>query len=109
MFGHGANSANIRPRRSWAFLIIAVADSFAVRVAGWAYLQTGAIESEGAQYARIAENLRNGVGYVGLVTPGSELLFNPLFPLLIAGTSFFTHNYELAGRLVTLIMGALLP
>jgi 4-amino-4-deoxy-L-arabinose transferase-like glycosyltransferase len=109
MFGHGANSANIRPRRSWVFLIIAVAASFAVRVAGWAYLQTGAIESEGAEYARIAENLRNGVGYVGLVTPGSELLFNPLFPLLIAGTSFFTHNYELAGRLVTLIMGALLP
>jgi 4-amino-4-deoxy-L-arabinose transferase-like glycosyltransferase len=43
------------------------------------------------------------------VTPGPQLNFNPLFPLLIAGTSFVTHNYELAGRLVALIMGALLP
>jgi 4-amino-4-deoxy-L-arabinose transferase-like glycosyltransferase len=98
-----------RPGRVWLLLTIMVAASFAVRVAAWAYWQTGAIESEGAEYARIAENLRNGVGYVGLVTPGAQLNFNPLFPLLIAGTSFVTHNYELAGRLVALIMGALLP
>jgi 4-amino-4-deoxy-L-arabinose transferase-like glycosyltransferase len=83
--------------------------SLAVRVAAWAYWQTSAIESEGAEYARLAENLRNGVGYVGLVTPGAQLNFNPLFPLLIAVTSFATHNYEWAGRLVTLVMGALLP
>jgi len=100
---------NNRPRRLWVLLTLMVAASFAVRVAAWAYWQTGAIESEGAEYARIAENLRNGIGYVGLVTPGSELLFSPLFPLLIAGTSFITHNYELAGRLVALIMGAPLP
>jgi len=98
-----------RPRRLWALLILMVAASFAVRVAAWHYWQTGAIESEGAEYARIAENLRDGVGYVGLVTPGSELLFNPLFPLLIAGTSYVTHNYELAGRIVALIMGSVLP
>ncbi len=104
-----SNDMNNRPRRWWALLTIMVAASFAVRVAAWAHWQTGAIESEGAEYARIAENLRNGAGYVGLVTPGSELLFNPLFPFLIAGTSFVTHNYELAGRLVALVMGALLP
>src|SRR5713101_1278542 len=97
------------PRRLGVWLTIMVAASFAVRIAAWAYWQTGTIESEGAEYARIAENLRNGVGYVGLVTPGSELLFNPLFPWLIAGTSFVTHNYQLAGRLVALVMGALLP
>jgi 4-amino-4-deoxy-L-arabinose transferase-like glycosyltransferase len=100
---------NNRPRRLWVLLTLVVAASFAVRVAAWAYWQTGAIESEGAEYARIAENLRNGVGYVGLVTPGSELLFNPLFPLLIAGISFVTRNCELAGRLVALIMGGVLP
>ena len=100
---------NNRPQRLWIFLTILLAASFAVRVAAFAYWGTGAIESEGAEYARIAENLRNGVGYVGLVTPGSELLFNPLFPLLIAGASFVTHNYESAGRLVVLILGALLP
>jgi 4-amino-4-deoxy-L-arabinose transferase-like glycosyltransferase len=98
-----------RPDRLWLPLTLLVAASFAVRVAALAYWGTGAIESEGAEYARIAENLRNGMGYVGLVTPGAQLNFNPLFPLLIAGTSFFTHNYEWAGRLVALIMGALLP
>src|SRR6266851_8063644 len=105
----GSEAIKDRPRHLWLLLALMVAASFAVRVAAWAHWQTGAIESEGAEYARIAENLRNGVGYVGLVTPGSELLFNPLFPLLIAGTSFVTHNYELAGRLVALIMGGLLP
>lgn len=98
-----------RPNYLWVLLALVVLASFAVRVAAWVHWQTGAIESEGAEYARIAENLRSGIGYVGLVTPGSELTFNPLFPLLIAGVSFLTHNYELAGRLVVLIMGALMP
>src|SRR6266849_1549294 len=97
------------PRRLWVWLIFIVVASFAVRLGAWTYWQTGAIESEGAEYARIAENLRNGVGYVGLVTPGAQLNFNPLFPLLIAGTSFVTRNYELADRLVALVMRALLP
>src|SRR6266849_10588476 len=98
-----------QPRRLWMLLTLLVAASFAVRGAAWAHWHTGAIESEGAEYARLAENLRNGVGFVGIVTPGAQLNFNPLFPLLIAGTSFVTHNYQLAGRLVALVMGALLP
>ena len=83
--------------------------SFAVRVAALAYWQTGAIENEGAEYARLAENLRYGVGFVGIAMPGTELLFNPLFPLLIAAASFVTHNYEWAARLVSLLLGGLLP
>jgi 4-amino-4-deoxy-L-arabinose transferase-like glycosyltransferase len=96
-------------RGLWVLLALLVFASFAVRVAAWNYWQTGSIESEGAEYARIAESLRNGAGYVGLVTPGAQLIFQPLFPLLIAGTSFITHDFELAGRLVALFMGALLP
>src|SRR5712692_896094 len=106
---HSAGSLSRPSHRVWVWLTIIVVASFAVRLAAWSNWQTGAIESEGAEYARIAENLRNGVGYVGLVTPGPQLNFNPLFPLLIAGTSFVTRNYELAGRLVALVMGALLP
>ena len=98
-----------RARLFGVLLTLMVVASFAIRVAGWAYWGTGTIESEGAEYAKIAENLRNGVGYVGLVSPGPQVLFNPLFPLLIAGASFLTHNYEWAGRLVALVMGALLP
>ena len=100
---------NNRPRRLWLLLAIIVAAGFAIRLAAWSYWQTGAIESEGAEYARIAENLLNGVGYVGMAHPGAQLNFNPLFSLLIAVASLVTHNYELAGRVVALIMGALLP
>ena len=102
--------ADSPPRGYWLFLVLIPAVSFLVRVAVWAHWHTGAIESEGAEYAGLAEDLRNGVDFVGLVTPGPQLNFNPLFPLLIAGTSFLTHNnFELAGRIVALIMGGLLP
>jgi 4-amino-4-deoxy-L-arabinose transferase-like glycosyltransferase len=103
------NSMNSRPRFLWVLPILMVAASFAIRVAAWVYWGTGSIESEGAEYAKIAENLRNGIGYVGLVSPGPEVLFNPLFPWLIAAASFLTYDYETAGRLVALIVGAFLP
>jgi len=100
---------HVRPLRVWVSMILLLAASLAVRSAAWAHWGTGTIESEGAEYARIAENLRNGVGFVGLVTPGPQLNFNPLYPLLIVGTTFLTNNYEWAARLVCLVLGALLP
>ncbi|HTF71398.1 MAG TPA: glycosyltransferase family 39 protein [Edaphobacter sp.] len=96
-------------RASWVLLILMVAASFAIRTAAWAHWGTGTIESEGAEYAKIAENLRSGVGYVGIVSPGPQVLFNPLYPMLIAGTSLLTKDFELAGRLVSLFICALLP
>lgn len=75
----------------------------------WAVWRTGAIESEGAEYARIAQNLRNGVGYVGIATPGPEIMFPPLYPFLIAAVSFLTGDYELAARLISVCAGAALP
>jgi len=93
----------------WLPLAIIVIVAFVIRVAALVYCGTGAIEQEGAEYARIAENLRHGLGYVGIATPGLQLNFPPLFPLLIAGASFVTGNYEWAGRLVALILGSLLP
>ena len=100
---------NNRHHRSWVLLSLIVAAAFAVRVGALAYWQTGAIENEGAEYARLAENLRNGAGFVGIAMPGTQLSFNPLFPLLIAAASFVTGNYEWAARLVSLVLGALLP
>ena len=100
---------NNRHHRSWVLLSLIVAAGFAVRVGALAYWQTGAIENEGAEYTRLAENLRNGAGFVGIAMPGTQLLFNPLFPLLIAAASFVTRNYEWAARLVSLVLGALLP
>jgi hypothetical protein len=95
--------------KSWVLPVLVVALGLMVRIAAWAYWGTGTIESEGAEYAKIAENLRQGVGFVGLVSPGPQALFHPLYPWLIASTSFLVHDFELAGRLVSLVMGALLP
>lgn len=105
----GKLQMNGQSRSLWILVILMVAASFAIRVAAWAYWGTGTIESEGAEYAKIAANLRSGVGYVGLVSPGPQVLFNPLFSFLIAGASFIVQDYELAGRLVALVIGALLP
>jgi 4-amino-4-deoxy-L-arabinose transferase-like glycosyltransferase len=94
---------------SWMLLALMVALSLVIRIVAWMYFGTGTIESEGAEYAKIAENLRNGVGFVGLVVPGPQIHFPPLYSLLIAGASRLTGDYETAGRLVSLILGALLP
>src|SRR5215469_15086750 len=92
------------------FLAVLLLASLGIRAYAWHHWRTGAIESEGAEYARIAENLRNGRGYVGISTPGTQLVFPPLLPALIAATSLVTHNdYELAGRLVSFLLGVLLP
>ena len=69
---------------------------------------SGMIDEEGAEYARIAQNLLAGVGYVGLVTPGEQLWFPPLFPLLISGITLFTGDAEVAGRAISVVLGSLL-
>ena len=69
-------------------------------------LFTGSIDWEGAEYARLAENLRAGIGYVGIDLPGKNLMFPPLYPILIAGLSFVTPDVELAARLISVVMGA---
>ena len=69
---------------------------------------TQAINGEGAEYARIAENLVAGKGYVGIAMEGRELMFPPLYPLLIAVSSFFTDDFYRAAQLVSLISGMFL-
>src|SRR3984893_2748613 len=88
-------------------LLLILLLAFTLRLLSARFLM-GAIDSEGAEYARIAENLLNGNGYVGIALPGVQLLFPPLFPWLIATVSLITHQSELAGRLISVIMGPLL-
>lgn len=90
-----------RPVR-WPLLALLLL-ALALRVF-WALTQTSIIEIEGAEYARIAENLLRGTGYVGTM-PGPQLLFPPLYPLLIAATTLGTGNSELAGRVVSIMAG----
>jgi len=72
--GRGDTGMNDRRLRFWVLLSLIVVVSFTVRLAAIAYWRTGAIENEGAEYARLAENLRNGVGFVGIAMPGTQLL-----------------------------------
>jgi 4-amino-4-deoxy-L-arabinose transferase-like glycosyltransferase len=73
-----------------------------------AVLFRGIIHTEGAEYARIAENLLSGVGYVGIATPGTQLFFPPLFPILIAAGSLITGDTESGGLLVSILAGTTL-
>src|SRR5262245_15942979 len=70
---------------------------------------TGAIDTEGAEYARIAQNLLSGRGYVGIAEDGgTQLFFPPLFPFAIAVISLVTGSAEVAGRMISVAMGTLL-
>src|ERR1700720_1209255 len=88
-------------------LLLILLLAFTLRLLSARFL-TGTIDSEGAEYARIAENILNGNGYVGIALPGAQLSFPPLFPLLIAAVSLLTHQLDLAGRLISVTMGTLL-
>src|SRR5271166_5433632 len=57
-------------------LLLILLLAFALRLLSARFLM-GAIDSEGAEYARIAENLLNGKGYVGIALPGAQLMFPP--------------------------------
>ena len=72
-----------------------------------AFWFSGMIDKEGAEYARIAQNLLAGVGYVGLATPGEQLWFPPLFPFLISAVALLTGDAEIAGRIVSIAFGSL--
>jgi 4-amino-4-deoxy-L-arabinose transferase-like glycosyltransferase len=97
-------------RRGLLLLGIIIFAGLLIRVAAvFDFWGPRTIGGEGAEYARIAENLRNGFGYLGIATPGPELLFPPLFPLLISLASIVTGNYEWAGRVIAILFGAALP
>jgi 4-amino-4-deoxy-L-arabinose transferase-like glycosyltransferase len=99
-----------QPRRGAARIVLMGILALGLLARGlWAVWHTGAIELEGAEYARIAQNVRDGMGYVGIATAGPEVMFPPLYPLLIAGVSFITGDYEWAARLISIVAGATLP
>ena len=89
-------------------LLVLVAVAAVLRIA-WAMTHAQAIENEGAEYCRLAENLVGGNGYRGIVAnAGIQLNFPPLYPLLIAIPSLALKSSELAGRLVSLVAGTAL-
>jgi 4-amino-4-deoxy-L-arabinose transferase-like glycosyltransferase len=73
----------------------------------WAVARNVVIENEGAEYTRIGMNLAGGKGYVGLMG-GPQLVFSPLYPMLIRTGLFFTHSPVASARAVSIAAGTLL-
>ncbi len=58
-------------------------------------------------YARMAENLINGQGFVDL-TGNATAHFSPLFPAIIAAVSMIFRDYAIAGYAVVIVFGTLI-
>jgi 4-amino-4-deoxy-L-arabinose transferase-like glycosyltransferase len=91
-------------------LILAVLTALLVRTALliWGYRHGLTLDEEGTEYVRLAENLRSGHGYVGILNNGIQLNFPPLLPLLIAALSFLLPTAEFSARVVNLLLGSAL-
>jgi 4-amino-4-deoxy-L-arabinose transferase-like glycosyltransferase len=90
-----------------AILWLFVVGALLLRVAWMLHHGRGEISWDGAEYARTAQNLLAGHGYIG-IRGHENFVFPPLYSLAIAALLPFTHDGELAGTIVSLIAGALL-
>jgi 4-amino-4-deoxy-L-arabinose transferase-like glycosyltransferase len=97
----------LQGRTGWLFLALSVSVAAALRIF-WLTTHSQIVNSDGAEYARCAENLLRGVGFVG-VWSRPEVIFPPLYPILIAIVNVLLHNSELAARIMSVVCGTLLP
>ena len=79
---------------------------FLLRVA-WMATEAPVISSDGAEYARMAEHLFHDHALVGNFE-GPEIMYAPLYPVLIAGAMWVIPNSEAAAHLVALVSGTAL-
>lgn len=66
---------------------------------------SGMIDGQGAEYARMAQNLLSGVGLRG-ITDGREFIFPPMFPFFISAVTLLTGDAEIAGRIISVVLGS---
>jgi 4-amino-4-deoxy-L-arabinose transferase-like glycosyltransferase len=88
-----------------SFLALLIAA--AVLRAFWVVHHSTVLEGNGSEYARIAENLLRRHVYVGLFE-GPELMFPPLFPVVLALGALITGSIDTAARLIPPLAGVLL-
>jgi len=98
--------AQVNSTKTWYVLGALLILALIVRVT-WLKTHVLVFNPDGAEYARSAENLLRGAGFSGMWSR-PEVIFPPLYPLLIAGASLLTGNSEVAARLVSVICGVLL-
>jgi 4-amino-4-deoxy-L-arabinose transferase-like glycosyltransferase len=90
-----------------AALFLALLMAAVVLRAYWVVHHSTVLDENGSEYARIAENLLHHGTYVGLFE-GPELMFPPLFPVLLVLGSLFTGSIDAAARLIPFLAGVLL-
>ena len=96
----------ISPRVLGWLLISLIGVALLVRLV-WIWRYGLVIENESTQYARIAQSLAEGSGFVGTLGD-RQTLAPPLFPVLIVFLAPFAGGEELAGRLISCFSGLLL-
>jgi 4-amino-4-deoxy-L-arabinose transferase-like glycosyltransferase len=88
-------------------LIIFVGAGLALRLVWFLVLGAHQITWEGTEYARAAENLQQGAGYIGM--RGTTLyVFPPLYSLAIAAIMSVARNGEAVGVAISIVAGSLL-
>ena len=92
--------------RTLAILLTIVLLGFALRLE-WTITQAVVISSDGSEYATMAEHLRNQHALVGMYE-GPEILYAPLYSILIAIAMLVFPNSEMAAHLVSLLTGTAL-
>jgi 4-amino-4-deoxy-L-arabinose transferase-like glycosyltransferase len=96
------------PRESvWAWIAL-FALALTLRLAWWKF-GAHVIETEGTNYARVGESLAAGRGFLGLDELGPQLIYPPLYPGLIGAGVMAGVPSEVAGRVVSVLSGALAP
>lgn len=73
----------------------------------WVFHHSAVLQGEEGEYTRLAENLARGHGYVGMFE-GPQLMYPPLFAVLIAAASSITSSVAAAGRFVSVAGGLVL-
>lgn len=90
----------------WRPIWYLLSTSLVIRLT-WLVAYPRVIENEGAQYLRLAENLFTHRGYVAM--RGPVTMVSPLYSVVIGIVAFVTQSPELAGRVVSLMAGTVLP
>ncbi|MBI5871146.1 MAG: glycosyltransferase family 39 protein [Actinobacteria bacterium] len=87
--------------------ILALLVFFAIALRLLAALARPMIQFDEATYARMAENIVNGLGPLDMMGE-SRVFFSPLLPYFIAGLSYLLGDYIISGYIVDSVFGGLL-
>ncbi|MHB8793142.1 MAG: ArnT family glycosyltransferase [Thermoleophilia bacterium] len=87
--------------------ILALLVLFAIVLRLLAALSRPMVQFDETTYARMAENIVNGLGPLDMMGQ-SRVFFSPLLPYLIAGLSYLLGDYILSGYIIDSVFGGLL-